>query len=263
MINAINDALAPLGVTLTRLPASPAAIVDLIEQASCRRTWKGPLNVELNNEFRVAVPAAKTWQVLTDVERVAPCIPGAQLLSVDGDDFTGAVKVKVGPITVSYKGEASFQEKDEAAQRVVIKASGKETRGSGNAAALVTAQLKDEGDATHVVITTDLTISGKAAQFGRGVLADVSTNLIGQFARNLEAELLGGSAPSGAAPSAAHCLAGRSRDRCRRFGRSAESRCGADGQAVRAGDRCCRRRRGGRLSAGEAQARAPRRGPGR
>jgi uncharacterized protein len=158
--------------------------------------------VELNNEFRVAVPAAKTWKVLTDVERVAPCIPGAQLLSVDGDDFTGAVKVKVGPITVSYKGDASFQEKDEAAQRVVIKASGKETRGSGNAAALVTAQLKDEGDTTHVVITTDLTISGKAAQFGRGVLADVSTNLIGQFARNLEAELLGGSAPSGAAPSA-------------------------------------------------------------
>lgn len=159
--------------------------------------------MELNNEFRVAVPAAKTWQVLTDVERVAPCIPGAQLLSVDGDDFTGAVKVKVGPITVSYKGDASFQEKDEAAKRVVIKASGKETRGSGNAAAVVTAQLKDEGDATHVVITTDLTISGKAAQFGRGVLADVSTNLIGQFARNLEAELLGGSAPSGAISSSA------------------------------------------------------------
>jgi uncharacterized protein len=159
--------------------------------------------VELHNEFRVAVPAARTWQVLTDVQRVAPCIPGAQLLSVDGDDFTGAVKVKVGPITVSYNGNASFQEKDEAAQRVVIKASGKETRGSGNAAALVTAQLKDEGDATHVVITTDLTISGKAAQFGRGVLADVSTNLIGQFARNLEADLLDGTAPSGAVSPAA------------------------------------------------------------
>jgi uncharacterized protein len=160
--------------------------------------------VELNNEFRVAVPAATTWQVLTDVERVAPCIPGAQLLSVDGDDFTGAVKVKVGPITVSYKGEASFQEKDQAAQRVVIKASGKETRGSGNAAALVTAQVKDEGPAGSLVsITTDLTISGKAAQFGRGVLADVSTNLIGQFARNLETELLGGSAPAGTSSSAA------------------------------------------------------------
>jgi uncharacterized protein len=159
--------------------------------------------VELNNEFRVAVPAATTWKVLTDVERVAPCIPGAALLSVDGDDFTGAVKVKVGPITVSYKGDASFQEKDEAAKRVVIKASGKETRGSGNAAALVTAQLKDEGDATTVSITTDLTISGKAAQFGRGVLADVSTNLIGQFARNLEADLLGGSAAASASSAAA------------------------------------------------------------
>jgi carbon monoxide dehydrogenase subunit G len=161
--------------------------------------------VELNNEFRVAVPAAKTWEVLTDVERVAPCLPGATLLSVDGDEFTGAVKVKVGPITVSYKGEAIFQEKDAAAQRVVLKASGKETRGNGSAAALVTAKLKDEGDATSVVITTDLTISGKAAQFGRGVLADVSTNLIGQFAKRLEAELLGDSAPSAAtaAPAAA------------------------------------------------------------
>jgi carbon monoxide dehydrogenase subunit G len=152
--------------------------------------------VELVNEFRVAVPAATAWKVLTDVERVAPCIPGAQLLSVDGDDFTGAVKVKVGPITVSYKGDASFQEKDEAAQRVVIKANGKETRGNGNAAALVTAQLKGEGDATSVVITTDLTISGKAAQFGRGVLADVAGNLIAQFAKRLEADVLGGAAPS-------------------------------------------------------------------
>jgi carbon monoxide dehydrogenase subunit G len=150
--------------------------------------------VELNNEFRVAVPAAKTWEFLTDVERVAPCLPGASLLSVDGDEFTGAVKVKVGPITVSYKGEAAFQEKDAAARRMVLKANGKETRGNGNAAAVLTAQLKDEGDATRVLITTDLTISGKAAQFGRGVLADVAGNLIGQFASSLEAELLGGPA---------------------------------------------------------------------
>jgi uncharacterized protein len=147
--------------------------------------------VELNNEFRVAVPAAKTWEVLTDVERVAPCLPGATLLSVDGDDFTGAVKVKVGPITVSYKGDATFQEKDAAAQRVVLKANGKETRGNGTASAIVTAQLKDEGDGTLVVVTTDLAISGKAAQFGRGVLADVSGSLIDQFAKSLEAELLG------------------------------------------------------------------------
>ncbi len=139
--------------------------------------------MELNNEFRVAVPPAKTWEVLTDVERVAPCLPGATLLSVDGDEFTGAVKVKVGPITVSYQGTAAFVEKDAAARRVVLRATGKETRGNGNAAAVVTAQLKDEGQATGVVITTDLTVSGKAAQFGRGVLADVATNLIGQFAK--------------------------------------------------------------------------------
>jgi len=166
--------------------------------------------VELNNEFRVAVPVAKTWEVLTDVERVAPCLPGATLLSVDGDEFTGAVKVKVGPITVSYKGEAAFQEKDAAARRVVLKASGKETRGNGNAAALVTAQLKDEGDATLVVITTDLTISGKAAQFGRGVLADVAGNLIGQFAKSLEASVVGNAAPASA--TAAPAEAGDSVD---------------------------------------------------
>jgi carbon monoxide dehydrogenase subunit G len=159
--------------------------------------------VELNNEFRVAVPAAKTWDVLTDVERVAPCLPGATLLSVDGDDFTGAVKVKVGPITVSYKGVASYKEKDEAARRIVLRAEGKETRGSGTAAATVTAQLTDEGDATHVVISTDLAISGKAAQFGRGVLADVSSNLIGQFARSLEAELLGSASGAGTATTTA------------------------------------------------------------
>jgi len=160
--------------------------------------------VELNNEFRVAVPAAKTWEMLTDVERVAPCLPGATLLSVDGDEFTGAVKVK-----------AAFQEKDAAAQRVVLKANGKETRGNGNAAAVVTAQLKDEGPTgTLVSITTDLTISGKAAQFGRGVLADVSGNLIAQFAKRLEADLLGDAAPVNvaAAPVVAEQDSGESVD---------------------------------------------------
>src|SRR6516164_5929425 len=104
--------------------------------------------MELVNEFRVPVSVDQAWEVLTDVERIAPCIPGAQLLSIDGDDFTGAVKVKVGPITVQYKGDASFQEKDAAARRAVIKANGKETRGQGNASAIVTAELKDEGEAT-------------------------------------------------------------------------------------------------------------------
>jgi carbon monoxide dehydrogenase subunit G len=151
------------------------------------------------NEFRVPVSVDQTWEVLTDVERTAPCIPGAQLLSIDGDDFTGAVKVKVGPITVQYKGDASFQEKDAAARRAVIKANGKETRGQGNASAIVTAELKDEGEATSCVLTTDLTISGKAAQFGRGVLADVAIKLIGQFAERLEADVLAGATTSAGA----------------------------------------------------------------
>ncbi len=168
--------------------------------------------MELVNEFRVPVPIDQAWEVLTDVERIAPCIPGAQLLSVDGDAFTGAVKVKVGPITVQYQGNAAFKEKDEQAHRAVIKASGKETRGQGNAAALVTAELKDEGDSCTCVLTTDLTISGKAAQFGRGVLADVAGKLIDQFAARLEADLAGtspapaaslSSAPAGATAAAA------------------------------------------------------------
>lgn len=158
--------------------------------------------MELNNEFRVAVPVTKTWEVFTDVERVATCLPGATLLSVDGDEFTGAVKVKVGPITVSYKGVAAYKEKDEAGRRIVLRAEGKETRGNGTAAATITALLTDEGNSTHVDITTDLAISGKAAQFGRGVLADVSGNLIAQFARSLEAELLGGATASTTAPTA-------------------------------------------------------------
>lgn len=158
--------------------------------------------MELNNEFRVAVPAAEVWDVFTDVQRVAPCLPGATLLSVDGDEFTGAVKVKVGPITVSYRGVASYKEKDTDARRLVLRAEGKETRGNGTAAATVTAQLTEDGPrGTHVVISTDLAISGKAAQFGRGVLADVSSNLIAQFARSLEAELLAGGSPDSAAAS--------------------------------------------------------------
>lgn len=148
--------------------------------------------MELINEFRVPVSVEQAWGVLTDVERIAPCIPGAQLLSVDGDEFTGTVKVKVGPITVQYKGKAAFEQKDDAARRAVIRANGKETRGQGNAAAVVTAELKDDGDGTLCVLTTDLTISGKAAQFGRGVLSDVATRLIGQFAERLEADVLAG-----------------------------------------------------------------------
>lgn len=150
--------------------------------------------MQLINEFCVPVPVGQAWELLTDVERIAPCLPGAQLLGVEGDEYRGAVKVKVGPITAAYQGTVVFEQKDESARRAVMKAVGRETRGQGNAAALVTAELKEDGDRTTVMVTTDLTISGKAAQFGRGVLADVATKLLKQFADNLEANVLSATA---------------------------------------------------------------------
>lgn len=153
--------------------------------------------MELVNEFRVAVPIDQAWTVLNDIERIWPCMPGAELQSIDGDVFTGAVKVKVGPITAQYKGQATFVERDEIAHRAVIKAEGKESRGQGNANALITALLTVDGDATKVSVTTDLTISGKVAQFGRGVLADVSGKLFQQFVTALEADVLSSSNAAG------------------------------------------------------------------
>ena len=150
----------------------------------------------LSNEFRVGVSVPETWKVLTDVERIAPMLPGAQLQEVEGDEYRGVVKVKVGPITAQYKGTAIFVEQDEAAGKMVLKASGRDTRGQGNASALITATMVPDGDGTKVNVLTDLTITGKVAQFGRGVLADVSAKLIGQFVDSLEADL----ANSGAAP---------------------------------------------------------------
>jgi carbon monoxide dehydrogenase subunit G len=160
--------------------------------------------VELVNDFRVPLPVEKAFALLTDPERIAPAMPGAQLLSVEGEDFHGAVKVKVGPIVAQYKGKATFQEKDDAAHRAVIRAEGKESRGQGNAAATVTMTVAEDGDGSAVHLATDLTISGKAAQFGRGVLADVSSKLIAQFVRNLETDILAAATapaePESAAP---------------------------------------------------------------
>ncbi|MBL7513652.1 SRPBCC family protein, partial [Frankia nepalensis] len=158
--------------------------------------------MELVNEFRVGLPVETAWALLTDLERIAPCMPGAQLLSVEGEEYHGAVKVKVGPITAQYKGKATFQEVDENTHRAVIKADGRESRGQGNASALVTAQLTPDGDGTAVRLATDLTISGKAAQFGRGVLADVSGKLVAQFVRNLEADVAAAAAAASAGPAA-------------------------------------------------------------
>jgi len=141
--------------------------------------------VELSNDFEVAAPIDLVWSVLTDVERIAPCLPGAQLLEVEGDEFRGVVKIKVGPITAQYKGAASFVERDDAGYRAILSAEGRDTRGAGNAAANITAELEVTDVGTKVTVTTDLTVTGKVAQFGRGVMADVSKKLMGQFADNL------------------------------------------------------------------------------
>jgi len=146
--------------------------------------------MELTNEFRVGVPPATAWTVLTDVERIAPCMPGAQLQEVEGDEYRGIVKVKVGPITAQYKGAATFVEKDEDNLRVTLRAEGRDTRGQGNANATITAKLTPDGDGTKVIVVTDLTVTGKVAQFGRGVMADVSAKLLDQFVECLETTVL-------------------------------------------------------------------------
>ena len=157
--------------------------------------------MELTNEFRVGVSVPEAWKVLTDVERIAPLMPGAQLKEVEGDEYRGVVKVKVGPITAEYKGKATFEERDEAAGRVVLRASGRDSRGQGNANALITATMSPDGAGTKVSVVTDLTVSGKVAQFGRGVLGEVSAKLLGQFVDALEADLEK-AGPGGANPSA-------------------------------------------------------------
>jgi uncharacterized protein len=154
--------------------------------------------MELTNDFRVAVPPARAWEVLTDVERIAPCMPGAQLQEVEGDEYRGIVKVKVGPITAQYKGRATFVERDEDGGRLVLRAEGRETRGQGNANATITATLSPDGDGTAVSVVTDLTVTGRVAQFGRGVLADVSSKLLDQFVDCLESTVLTDDAPAAA-----------------------------------------------------------------
>ncbi len=148
--------------------------------------------MKLENRFTVPVPVDEAWKVLLDVERIAPCMPGATLTSVDGDAFEGKVKVKVGPINLTYGGRARFVSKDDASHVAVIDGSGKETRGTGTAKALITCRLIDRGETTDVEVDTDLNVTGKPAQFGRGVLADVSSKLVDQFAACLSEEIRSG-----------------------------------------------------------------------
>ncbi len=151
--------------------------------------------MKIANEFTVNAPIEDAWNVLTDLEQVIPLMPGAQMTGREGDDVLGKVKVKVGPVTSEFSGKVHFVEQDRAAHRAVIDGRGKEARGTGNAAATVTAQLHDAGEHTRVTVDTDLKIVGKLAQFGSGMLQQVSEKLLGQFVESLEAKLATDSAP--------------------------------------------------------------------
>ena len=160
--------------------------------------------MDLQNSFVVPSDIDTAWKQLQDVEGLAPCMPGATLTSHDGDDFTGSVKVKLGPVSMVFAGQARFVSKDEATHTVVIEGAGKETKGTGTAKGLVTAVLVQEApDRTRVDVNTEITITGKAAQFGRGVMQDVAGRIIDQFSANLAAMMTAGGAEATAAATAA------------------------------------------------------------
>ncbi|NKY58903.1 SRPBCC family protein [Nocardia flavorosea] len=156
--------------------------------------------MKLENTFRIPVPADEAWPVLLDLERLAPCVPGATLTSRDGDDFHGKIKVKLGPVGLTYNGVIKILSQDADAGIAVLEGGGRETRGNGTAKAVITCRLVESGGVTDVFVDTDLAITGKPAQFGRGALADVAGTLIGTFADNLAAEITssaGGAADEG------------------------------------------------------------------
>lgn len=152
--------------------------------------------MKIANEFTVSAPIEQAWDVLSDLEQVVPLMPGAALVGREGDDYLGTVKVKVGPVTSEFSGKVHFVERSRDQHRAVIDGKGKEARGTGNATATVTTQLHEAGERTRVTVDTDLKIVGKLAQFGSGMLQQVSEKLLGQFVDSLEAEL--------AAKNAAH-----------------------------------------------------------
>ena len=162
--------------------------------------------MDLNHEFIVNVPVNDAWIILTDLERIAPCLPGAQLTEVEGDTYRGQVKVKVGPIVAQFKGQASFVTRDDLAHTASLKGEGRDTTGKGTASAIITAQLTSvTPTSTKCTVVTELTISGKVAQFGRGALADVSDKLLKQFSENLN-QLIA-SAPAATTATAATTIA--------------------------------------------------------
>jgi carbon monoxide dehydrogenase subunit G len=154
------------------------------------------MSMELDNAFTVPVPPDQAWDVLLDVQRIAPCMPGATVDEVDGDVVTGRIKVKVGPVSLTYRGTAKFTERDPDARMVVVEASGKETRGSGTASATVRASLEPSETGTQVTMHTTMNVTGRPAQFGRGVMVEVGGKLVDQFAQNL-AHLIAGDTEAG------------------------------------------------------------------
>ena len=142
--------------------------------------------MDLSHQFRVPVPVEEAWAQFNDIAGIATCFPGATVTSADGDTFQGSCKVKLGPIALVYNGSGTFVEKDEAAHRFVVEAKGKDKRGNGTAGATVTLTMAEAGGSTDIEVLTDLSITGKPAQFGRGVMQDVSDKLLGQFVACLE-----------------------------------------------------------------------------
>jgi carbon monoxide dehydrogenase subunit G len=157
--------------------------------------------MKIANQFTVSAPIEQVWDVLCDLEQVIPLMPGAQLVGHEGDDYLGKVKVKVGPVTSEFSGKVRFIEQDRDQYRAVIDGKGKESRGTGNAAAVVTAQLHDAGGRTDVTVDTDLKIVGKLAQFGSGMLQQVSEKLLGQFVESFETKLAAENGGSTASPA--------------------------------------------------------------
>lgn len=145
--------------------------------------------MELDHEFTVPVPVDQAWSALLDVERVALCMPGATLDSIDGTDYRGRLKVRLGAMTITYRGTAKIVEADADARTLTIEASGKEARGSGTAAATIRARMSETDGTTRVTVHTELNVTGRPAQFGRNILAEVGARLVGRFAKALAAEL--------------------------------------------------------------------------
>ena len=188
--------------------------------------------MKITHEFTVSVPPAEAWAVLTDLEAIAPCMPGARLTGFDDETYQGQVRVKLGPVVSDFGGTARFEIKDDPTHHAVIDAKGKDSRGSGNASARITADLTPDPAGTRVSVDTDLTISGKVAQFGSSTIKQVSEKLVGEFTTCLEAKLAAGALGSGTEQASEPASAASVTDHGSAAAASGQSRMGSDGHAV-------------------------------